>query len=67
MENKSATTKIKEWLEKGRPLTSVMAIQMFSVTCLPSVIRNLRKNGMNIESVKKANGSGHSFVEYRLK
>ena len=66
MATKSATQEIKEWLEEGKPLTGLMAVQMFYVLNLSNIIYKLRKRGMNIVSTKRYNGSGHYYVEYSL-
>lgn len=63
---KSATQEIKEWLESGKPLTGLMAVQMFNVLNLSNIIYRLRKKGMNIVSKKRLNGSGHCYFEYTL-
>ena len=66
MATKSATQEIKEWLEAGKPLTGLMAVQMFSVLNLSNIIYKLRKQGMNITSNRYYNGFGRCYVEYSL-
>lgn len=66
MDNKSATQEIKEWLEEGKPLTGLMAVQMFNVLNLSNIIYKLRKRGMNIVSNRYYNGSGRCYVEYSI-
>lgn len=63
---KSATQEIKEWLESGKPLTGLMAVQMFNVLNLSNIIYRLRKLGMDIMSTRRYNGSGRCYVEYSL-
>lgn len=66
MDNKSATQEIKEWLEEGKPLTGLMAVQMFNVLNLSNIIYKLRKRGMNIVSNRYYNGFGRCYVEYSI-
>ena len=45
------TIKVKEHLIEIGYITSLEAIQLYGVTRLSSIIFNLRKRGMNIETV----------------
>jgi hypothetical protein len=58
---------VLNWLKSGKPLTSLMAVQMFGITNLPSVIFRLRNKGYVIktEDVKDTYGR-KCFTQYKM-
>ena len=61
----SQTMQIKEWLQTGKPLTALDALENFSCFRLAARIDDLRKEGMQIETrIKYKNGK--RFAEYGL-
>lgn len=50
---------ILEWLESGKPLTSLMAVQLFGCMNLSRIIAKLRKEGrdVKVEYFKYTDGS----------
>jgi hypothetical protein len=50
METESQNKRIKEYLMKGKSLTPLDALYMFSCFALSSRISDLRKQGVNIKS-----------------
>lgn len=63
--DKTKKKQIIEWLSSGKPITALMAIQMFNCTNLPSVIYHLRKEGYSIDTERLVNENG-VFVRYVL-
>lgn len=61
--DKTKKEQIKEWLDSGKPITALMAIQMFGCTNLSSIIYRLRKEGYNIDTERLVNSNG-VFVRY---
>ena len=61
----SATEQIERHLLSGNTLTGLQAIDLFKVYRLSSVIKRLRDKGLDIETVKKSNGS-KEYGEYRI-
>lgn len=61
------TNEILNWLHNGKPITSLMAIQMFGVINLPSVIFQLRNKGYIIRSEKVKDEYGRKcFTQYTM-
>lgn len=58
--------KIREWLESGKPLTAMMAVQLFSCTNLSGMIFQLRKEGMKIDTETILTQDGSHFGRYIL-
>lgn len=64
---KSKTSEVLNWLKKGKPLTNLMAIQMFGVSNLPPIIFQLRAKGNVIESeVVKDKYGRKCFTQYKM-
>lgn len=64
---KSKTSEVLNWLKKGKPLTNLMAIQMFGVSNLPPIIFQLRAKGNVIESeVVKDEYGRKCFTQYKM-
>ena len=64
------TTAIKNHLESGKTLTSMEAFKLYGCTRLSAKIFDLKKRGMNIDSVPTVGtnryGDSVRFVTYRL-
>jgi hypothetical protein len=56
---------VKHALESGRGVTGLSAIRDFNLYRLSSAIHELRKEGMDIETIDIP-GNGTTFAEYRL-
>jgi ABC-type sugar transport system ATPase subunit len=70
MEKLTQTKEIKEWLERGKTITSMQAFERFGATRLSAIIYQLRRNyGMNIvaesKEVKTRYGRKVIVAEYR--
>lgn len=64
---KSKTNEVLDWLKKGKPLTNLMAIQMFGVSNLPPIIFQLRAKGYSISSeIVKDEYGRKCFTQYRM-
>lgn len=63
----SKISKVLKWLQGGKPISAVLAVQMFGVVNLPSVIFQLRKRGYSVvtECVKDSYGR-KCFNQYKL-
>lgn len=57
---------ILEWLKSGKPLTSLMAVQLFGCLNLSKVISQLKKDGIDIVSEYRVE-FGHAFKKYYIK
>ena len=55
-------SKIRAWLEDGRVISQILAIQMFECMDLKNIIYKLRKNGVDIKSVV-VNGLTQYYIE----
>jgi hypothetical protein len=62
---KSTNQKIREWLEKGRSITPLQALQKWGCMRLGARINDLRNEGWHIitETVKK---DGKRYAKYQL-
>ena len=64
------TQKIKEILESGNTITSMEAFRKYGITRLSAKILNLRRRGMDIDSIPTVGtnryGDDVRFVTYRL-
>lgn len=49
---RSQLIQIKEWLTEGKIITHTIALQMFNCTDLRGQIYKLRKQGLNIKTIK---------------
>ena len=49
---RSQLIQIKEWLTEGKIITPTIALQMFNCTDLRGQIYKLRKQGLNIKTIK---------------
>lgn len=64
----SQREQIKQWLEKGRFITPIMALQMFGCFRLSSVVYILKyQYGMNIETEMVYEDNGRRYAKYYLK
>jgi len=63
---KTQKENIRDWLVSGKPLTGLMAVQLFGCTNLSRIITRLKKEGLIIESEYAANSSGHVFKKYYI-
>ena len=57
---------IKEWLMKGRKLTSLEALNLFGCMRLASRIHDLRERGLNIHTEKIQVPSGKYVTQYSI-
>lgn len=57
---------ILEWLQEGKVLTALMAVQLFSVMNLSKVISSLRKDGYNIKVVYAKTIDGQRYGKYYM-
>lgn len=62
----SKINKVINWLEEGKPITSLMAVQLFGITNFPSTIFRLRQKGYNIITEKRKDVFGNVFTQYIL-
>ena len=61
----SAMQKLKKWLESGRAITPLQALEKFKIMRLGARIYDFRKEGMNITTtIERKNGK--RFAKYRL-
>lgn len=58
--------KILEWLKSGKPITAIMAVQMFNCINLNYVIFTLRKEGYDIDTETVLSSNGEKFGRYVL-
>lgn len=69
--NLNKTTKVREWLQSGKPITSMEAWENWGVTRLSAIIFNLRKEGLNIVTntlkTKTRYGDTCLYAQYELK
>lgn len=64
----SQKAKIKAWLLEGRPITPIMALQMYDCFRLSAVIYRLKyEDGMNIETEMVYKDGGKRYSKYYLK
>lgn len=63
---KSQVSRIEEWLLSGKPLTAMMAVQLFSCMNLPQVIARLRRGGMPIDKRRERNSEGRIHTLYYM-
>ena len=52
----SKIAEVERALERGWPLTELMAAKFWGVTCMPTTISLLRKRGMKIETTRGPDG-----------
>lgn len=62
---KGQIRKIKDWLEAGKTITSMQAFKMFGCTRLAARILDLKRSGMQIDSILVENENGCRFAVYR--
>lgn len=63
----SQRKQIKDWLEKGRPITPIMALQMFGCFRLAAQIFVLKNEyDMPIKTEIVVNASGKRYAKYYL-
>ena len=65
MKTNTQTNKVSEWLNEGRPLTPLMAVQLFGCIHLSRIIGKLRKKGLNIKTTMRKTSDG-VYAEYSL-
>ena len=66
---KSAMTQckmIRAWLESGKKLTSLEALEMFGCMRLASRIHDLRKQGMDIKALRIVTPSKKWVTQYSI-
>lgn len=56
--------KVKDWLQSGKPLTALMAAQLFGCVNLSGIILQLRKEGMAIVTENRINNNGERYAQY---
>lgn len=62
----SQNAKIKVWLQAGRKLTSLEALNLFGCMRLASRIHDLRERGLNIHKERIQVPSGKYVTQYSL-
>lgn len=55
---------ILEWLESGKPLTALMAVQLFSCMNLSRIISKLKKEGHDIKTEYFRYSGNSRWVKY---
>lgn len=65
-ESASQCAMIKAWLEDGKTLTSLEALQLFGVMRLASRITDLRNRGCNIKTERIQTPSGKYVARYSI-
>lgn len=69
MANTTKTKQVKEYLLQGNVLTDTLAVELFGLYRLSSVIHNLRQRGMEIETKmlvgRDRNGNRSEYGQYR--
>ena len=63
---KTQKENIRDWLVSGKPLTGLMAVQLFGCTNLSRIVARLKKEGLIIKSEYATNGCGHVFKKYYI-
>lgn len=66
MKRKTQKEKIKEWLESGRSITPIEALEMFGSFRLGAIIFTLREEGMPIKTEFVTNRYKTKFAKYTL-
>ena len=66
MKRKTQKVKIKEWLESGRSITPIEALEMFGSFRLGAIIFTLREEGMPIKTEFVTNRYKTKFAKYTL-
>lgn len=56
--------KVKDWLQSGKPLTALMAAQLFGCVNLSGIILKLRKEGLEIITENRINNNGERYAQY---
>ena len=56
--------KVKDWLQSGKPLTALMAAQLFGCVNLSGIILQLRKEGLAIITENRINNNGERYAQY---
>lgn len=63
---KSQKKEIKKWLQEGRTITPLKALELFKCLRLSARIYELRNEGINIKTTYRKNKNGKRFAEYKL-
>lgn len=69
LENQRTTSQLKqirEWLETGKSINPMQALDRFGCFRLGARIWDLRDKGMDIRTTLVDNGKGSRYAEYRL-
>lgn len=66
MKRRTQKDKIKEWLESGRSITPIEALEMFGSFRLGAIIFTLREEGMPIKTEFVTNRYKTKFAKYTL-
>jgi len=61
----SAIQRLKKWLESGRAITPLQALEKFKIMRLGARIYDFRQEGMNITTTIETK-NGKRFAKYRL-
>ena len=64
MKRRTQKDKIKEWLESGRSITPIEALEMFGSFRLGAIIFTLREEGMPIKTEFVTNRYKTKFAKY---
>lgn len=60
------TDRVRQHLARGKSLTALEAMSLYSIFRLASIIHNLRGQGYNIITDIKYDMNGTEYAEYRL-
>lgn len=67
MKTESQKQRIKQWLLSGKPITPIMALQMFDCFRLASVIHRLKhQDNLPIKTELVHNDNGNSYAKYYI-
>lgn len=66
MKSEAKCRQIKNHLREGRYITGLIAMQIFGVYRLSSVINRLRNEGMDIKTEMVSTQSGTTYAKYYL-
>lgn len=66
MSNVTQIARIRQHLLGGKSITTMSAIIVYGCTRLAAVIEDLRREGLEIDTIMKRDESGKKYAEYRL-
>lgn len=64
--SESQNSMIRNWLEEGKTITALEALNLFGCMRLPSRIHDLKQRGMNIVSNRITLPNGKRVAQYSL-